>query len=169
EAGGGRNPRRTHGGGGDRETEAPATEITGPDSGTTDGTFGTVRFTPRPGAAGPHVRRGVGPAVGRVRRTRMDLNANANVSLKLDDSLKALIESGKRKGYLTFAQVNEYLPDDAVNPDKLDQLLQVLEEHGIELIEESEAEERESDTRRPGAAEEAAGEVELAFLDEDDG
>ena len=66
----------------------------------------------------------------------MDLNANANAnaSLKLDDSLKALIESGKRKGYLTFAQVNEYLPDDAVNPDKLDQLLQVLEEHGIELI-----------------------------------
>jgi RNA polymerase primary sigma factor len=91
------------------------------------------------------------------------------MDLKMDDSLKALIESGKRKGYLTFAQVNEYLPDDAVNPDKLDQLLQVLEEHGIELIEESEAEERESDTRRPEAHEDAAGETELAFLDEDDG
>jgi hypothetical protein len=32
-----------------------------------------------------------------------------------DDNLKTLIESGKRKGYLTFAQVNEFLPDDAVN------------------------------------------------------
>jgi RNA polymerase primary sigma factor len=59
------------------------------------------------------------------------------------------------------------LPDDAVNPDKLDQLLQVLEEQGIELIEESEAEERESDTRRPEA--DTNGEPELAFLDEDDG
>src|SRR2546421_8356024 len=86
------------------------------------------------------------------------------MELKMDDSLKALIESGKRKGYLTFAQVNEYLPDDAVNPDKLDQLLQVLEEHGIELIEESEAEERESDTRRPEAAADDAGDTELTFL-----
>jgi len=95
----------------------------------------------------------------------MELNAN----LKMDDSLKALLETGKRKGYLTFAQVNEYLPDDAVNPDKLDQLLQVLEEHGIELIEESEAEERETDTRRTDQTDEAAGDTELTFLDEDDG
>jgi RNA polymerase primary sigma factor len=95
----------------------------------------------------------------------MELNAN----LKMDDSLKALLETGKRKGYLTFAQVNEYLPDDAVNPDKLDQLLQVLEEHGIELIEESEAEERETDTRRTDQTDEAAGDTELTFLDDDDG
>jgi RNA polymerase primary sigma factor len=91
------------------------------------------------------------------------------MDLKLDDGLKSLIDSGKRKGYLTFAQVNEFLPDDAVNPDKLDQLLQVLEEQGIELIEESEAEERESETRRPEHSEEDRGDTELAFLDEDDG
>jgi len=66
------------------------------------------------------------------------------MELKLDDGLKALIESGKHKGYLTYSQVNEFLPDDAVNPEKLDQLLLVLEEQGIELIDESEAEERES-------------------------
>src|SRR3954467_8318022 len=65
------------------------------------------------------------------------------MDLKLDEGLKALIESGKGKGFLTYTQVNEYLPDDAVNPEKLDQLLMVLEEHGIELIEEAEAEERE--------------------------
>jgi RNA polymerase primary sigma factor len=91
------------------------------------------------------------------------------MDLKLDDGLKTLFESGKRKGYLTFAQVNEFLPDDAVNPDKLDQLLQVLEEQGIELIEESEAEERESETRRPEPADAAGADTELAFLDEDDG
>ena len=38
------------------------------------------------------------------------------MDLKLDDGLKTLFDSGKRKGYLTFAQVNEFLPDDAVNP-----------------------------------------------------
>ena len=63
------------------------------------------------------------------------------MDLKVDEGLKALLEQGKEKGYLTYSQVNDYLPDDAVNPEKLDQLLLVLEEHGIELIDESEAEE----------------------------
>ena len=62
---------------------------------------------------------------------------------KLDDGLKSLVELGKRKGYLTYTQVNDYLPDEAVNPDKLDGLLLALEEQGIDLIDEAEAEERE--------------------------
>ena len=66
------------------------------------------------------------------------------MDLKMDEGLKALLESGKDKGYLTYSQVNDYLPDDAVNPERLDQLLLFLEEHGIELIDESEAEEREA-------------------------
>src|SRR5690242_979235 len=68
------------------------------------------------------------------------------MDLKLDEGLRALIESGKEKGFLTYSQVNDYLPDDAVNPEKLDQLLMLLEEQGIELIDESEAEEREAGT-----------------------
>src|SRR5438270_13323237 len=83
------------------------------------------------------------------------------MDLKLDEGLRALIESGKEKGYLTYSQVNDYLPDDAVNPEKLDQLLMLLEEQGIELIDESEAEERESGTRprREGATEEPEPEL----------
>src|SRR5215470_3066415 len=70
---------------------------------------------------------------------------------KMDEGLRALIESGKEKGYLTYSQVNDYLPDDAVNPEKLDQLLMLLEEQGIELIDESEAEEREAGTGNTAA------------------
>ena len=86
------------------------------------------------------------------------------MDLKVDEGLKALLESGKDKGYLTYSQVNDYLPDDAVNPEKLDQLLLVLEEHGIELIDESEAEEREAG---PGTAprEEELGEIDLSFIE----
>src|SRR4051795_12801172 len=93
------------------------------------------------------------------------------MDLKLDEGLKALIESGKEKGYLTYSQVNDYLPDDAVNPEKLDQLLVLLEEEGIELIDESEAEERERGTpETPDLEEELRAELELtAFIDEDDG
>src|SRR5438046_4585503 len=91
------------------------------------------------------------------------------MELKLDDGLKALIESGKHKGYLTYSQVNEFLPDDAVNPEKLDQLLLLLEEQGIELIDETEAEEREAGpTRRANAEEEAPGELDLSFMEEED-
>jgi RNA polymerase primary sigma factor len=87
----------------------------------------------------------------------------------MDDGLKALLESGKEKGYLTYGQVNSYLPDDAVNPEKLDQLLLVLEEHGIELIDESEAEERETgpSTNAP-REEEVSAELDLSFIDEED-
>src|SRR5499427_2092272 len=87
---------------------------------------------------------------------------------KLDDGLKTLLEQGKEKGYLTYSQVNDYLPDDAVNPEKLDQLLLVLEEQGIELIDESEAEEREAGPGPSLSDEEARGDLDLSFMDEED-
>lgn len=90
---------------------------------------------------------------------------------KMEEGLKSLIEQGKQKGFLTYGQVNEVLPDDAVNPDKLDRLMMLLEEHGIELIDESDAEEREANAP---AAEATADRDELseelfgAFLDDGD-
>src|SRR5437764_7670796 len=89
------------------------------------------------------------------------------MELKLDEGLRVLIESGKEKGYLTYTQVNDYLPDDAVNPEKLDQLLLLLEEQGIELIDESEAEEREGGPTEV-LDEEARAELEMNFADEED-
>jgi RNA polymerase primary sigma factor len=89
------------------------------------------------------------------------------MDLKLDEGLKALLDSGKNKGYLTYSQVNEYLPDDAVNPEKLDQLLLVLEEQGIELIDESEAEEREQGPA-VRAEEDVRADLDLSFIEEED-
>jgi RNA polymerase primary sigma factor len=84
------------------------------------------------------------------------------MEIKLDDALKALLEQGKEKGYLTYGQVNDFLPDDAVNPEKLDQLLTLLEEQGIELIDEGEAEERET---VPGADDKA--DADLSIIEEE--
>jgi RNA polymerase primary sigma factor len=78
-----------------------------------------------------------------------------------------LLESGKEKGYLTYDQVNEHLPDDDANPEKIDQILILLEEQGIELIEESEAEEREG-SATPVLDDESRAELNLSFMDEDD-
>lgn len=51
-----------------------------------------------------------------------------------DQDLQQLIATGKAQGYLTYDQVNAYLPDEAVNPDKLDNLLIALEDMGIEIV-----------------------------------
>src|SRR5262245_30581650 len=90
---------------------------------------------------------------------------------KIDEGLKTLLVQGKEKGYLTYGQVNDYLPDNAVNPEKLDQLLVLLEDQGIELIDESEAEERESGPAESDEElqQELQQEIELTILDEDDG
>ncbi len=56
---------------------------------------------------------------------------------RLDSSLSELVAKGKEQGYLTFSQVNDYLPDEAVNPEKLDNLLMSLEELGLDIVSDS--------------------------------
>ncbi len=62
----------------------------------------------------------------------------------LSSSVKKLIAKGKQRGYLTYEEMNEDLPNDAVSPDKLDSLLMTLDELGIELLDESEVDRREA-------------------------
>jgi RNA polymerase primary sigma factor len=61
---------------------------------------------------------------------------------KLDEGLKTLLELGKRRGFLTFDQVNDHLPDEAASPERIHGLLETLDEMSIELINEDEAESR---------------------------
>src|SRR5260370_22441704 len=92
------------------------------------------------------------------------------MELKIDDGLKALLETGKRNGYLTYAQVKAYVPDESTDSGRLDRILQLLEENGIDLIEESEAEDRgEADPAVARVAEEVQGDVDLTFADDGDG
>ncbi|MEI6240617.1 MAG: sigma-70 family RNA polymerase sigma factor [Planctomycetia bacterium] len=51
-----------------------------------------------------------------------------------DHELESLITTGLSQGYLTFDQVNAFLPDEAVDPEKIDALLVALEEKGIDLV-----------------------------------
>ena len=44
-----------------------------------------------------------------------------------DSDLRALIAQAKAQGFLTYDQVNEYLPNEAVTPEKLDNLLYALD------------------------------------------
>jgi RNA polymerase primary sigma factor len=50
-----------------------------------------------------------------------------------EKELQQLLETGKKQGYLTYKEVNEFLPDEANSPEQLDALIVALESHGIEL------------------------------------
>ena len=72
----------------------------------------------------------------------------------VEQDLNELITKGKAQGYLTYDEVNEYLPDEDVSPEKLDNLLMALEEMGIELLNDPpEDEETEGLKPAPTAAE----------------
>ncbi|MBB3205311.1 RNA polymerase primary sigma factor [Rhodopirellula rubra] len=62
----------------------------------------------------------------------------------MDQDLSQLIARGAKDGYLTYDEVNAYLPDEDVNPEKLNTLLLALERRGIALIEATEKKAREA-------------------------
>jgi hypothetical protein len=53
-----------------------------------------------------------------------------------DNRVRILLELGTSRGYLTYEELNEKLPDEVVSPDKLDSLLMMIDEMGIKLIDE---------------------------------
>jgi RNA polymerase primary sigma factor len=53
-----------------------------------------------------------------------------------EQELQDLITKGTSQGYLTYDDVNAYLPDEAVSPEKLDNLLIALDEQGIALVDQ---------------------------------
>src|SRR6476620_8521993 len=55
---------------------------------------------------------------------------------EVDARVKAILEMGTSRGYLTYEELNERLPDEVVSPDKLDSLLMMIDEMGIKLIDE---------------------------------
>lgn len=52
-----------------------------------------------------------------------------------EQQLKDLLAKGKEKGFLTFSEVSEFLPDECNGSEQMDRLLQALESSGIELLE----------------------------------
>ena len=49
--------------------------------------------------------------------------------------LKELIARGKEQGYLTFAEVNDHLPDGIVEPEQVEDIIRMINEMGISVVE----------------------------------
>jgi RNA polymerase primary sigma factor len=49
--------------------------------------------------------------------------------------IKTLIIKGKEQGYLTYAEVNDHLPDDIVDPEQIEDIIGMINDMGIEVHE----------------------------------
>jgi RNA polymerase primary sigma factor len=53
---------------------------------------------------------------------------------KFEEDVHGLIETGKEKGYLTYGEVNDALPDEIGSADDLDDLMTTISGQGIDLL-----------------------------------
>ncbi len=74
----------------------------------------------------------------------------------IEASLNFLLENGKKRGYVTWEQMNEVLPDDAISPDKLELIMMRLDEAGVDMLDEAEADRVEA-KRKAKKGSKAAG------------
>jgi len=58
------------------------------------------------------------------------------VKSSYETDLQALISKGQAQGYLTYDEINAWLPDQDVSAEKLDELLCALEERGIAVVDQ---------------------------------
>jgi RNA polymerase primary sigma factor len=51
--------------------------------------------------------------------------------------VKALMERGREKGFLTYEEVNDALPSDIVSSDQIDDVMSMFGEHDIEVVDDA--------------------------------
>jgi len=52
-------------------------------------------------------------------------------------SIKVLIVKGKEQGYLTYAEVNDHLPDTIVDPEQIEDIVTMINDMGIKVFEKA--------------------------------
>jgi RNA polymerase primary sigma factor len=70
----------------------------------------------------------------------LDSKTAPPTSAQLKDAeqrIKTLLEKGMKKGFLTYEEMNENLPEEAVTPARLDSILATLDEMGINLLDQA--------------------------------
>ena len=76
--------------------------------------------------------------------------------------LKELIAKGKEQGYLTYAEVNDHLPEDISDPDQVEDIIRMINDMGIAVVEE--APDADSLMMSDNEADDAAAEEAVAVL-----
>lgn len=57
----------------------------------------------------------------------------------VEQAIDGLVDQGKQRGFLTWEELNDSIPDEAVSPDKLEMLMMRLDQAGVEMLDEADA------------------------------
>ncbi len=79
---------------------------------------------------------------------------------RIEKTIQKIIKKGQAKGHLTYEEINDDLPDEAISPERLDSLLMTLDELGVQLLDES-------DVPHEGEEEREESDEEFERTDED--
>jgi RNA polymerase primary sigma factor len=101
--------------------------------------------------------------------TESPIPARRATTKNTEKQIETLIKQGRKKGYLTYEEMNKELPEETVTPARLDSILATLDEMGIHLLDEADVEkQREEEFEAPeGPLDKAKKEVEKKQLKED--
>jgi RNA polymerase primary sigma factor len=86
----------------------------------------------------------------------------------LDRKKRELIALGKSKGYLTYEEVNDHMPESVVSSDQIDDWLSALGGEGIEIVENSSAATKGGDRGPPEEEQEEQAEAREEAEEEDE-
>ncbi|MFY8100240.1 MAG: RNA polymerase sigma factor region1.1 domain-containing protein, partial [Allorhizobium sp.] len=78
-----------------------------------------------------------------------------------DAAVKAMIKRAKKRGYVTHEEIGNVLPSDQVDPDRIEDILAMFSEMGINVVdseEQADGDEREADEAPAAAADEEEAE-----------
>jgi RNA polymerase primary sigma factor len=64
-----------------------------------------------------------------------------------DAAVKRMIKAAKKRGFVTYAELNAVLPSEEVNSEQIEDILAMLNEMGINVVEAEEAEDSEADEK----------------------
>ncbi|HET9105611.1 MAG TPA: RNA polymerase sigma factor RpoD [Steroidobacteraceae bacterium] len=91
---------------------------------------------PAPAATARHA--GPSPAAAAQEKRPLGLERRAPVMPEDRQSqLKLLIARGKEQGYLTYAQVNDHLPSEIVDPEQIEDIVNTINDMGIPVYEKA--------------------------------
>src|SRR5512139_4188230 len=71
-----------------------------------------------------------------------------------DASLKKLIGRAKKRGYITYDELNDALPQDQMASEQIEDVMSALSEMGVNIVENEEAEEEEGEPELDSGADE---------------
>ncbi len=92
---------------------------------------------------------------------------NSRAPNEQQSEIKALISKGLEQGYLTYAEINDHLPDDVVDPEQIEDIMAVLKGVGIEVHDAAPDTDTIADGAAPGNTsgdDDAAAEEAVALL-----